>query len=306
MGKNTGKIIKSFILTALVLSIGLIWANAVLAETVAQLGKPTGWVNDYTNTLSGTDISRLTSVCEELENANTAELAIVIINTTGSQTIESFAQELYTTWGIGKAGSDNGVLILVAMDDREWRVHLGYGVEGAISDSLAKRIMENEAVPEFRANDFGEGLYKAALQIKSTLEGETYKPSGALGIGAILAMIFTPMAIIIFVGILVWLSVRVTCPRCGSRVIELSDREILESNYAHSGIRKRDFECTVCHHLFSRMSIIPMLVEASKGGSGGSSGGFFGGGWSSGGSSGGSFGGFSGGSSGGGGASGGW
>jgi len=304
--KNRAKLIsiKRILIDALamVLILTLAGASAVWARSVSSLGQPTDYVNDYTGTLSSGDFSRLVSICRELEASNGTEMAIVFIDSTDGRTIESYAQELFETWGIGKSGSDNGVLILVAINDRKWRVHTGYGIEGVLTDRLAGRIMENEAVPEFRQGRYGNGLIRATTEMVAVLEGETYSSGGSFSFG----VLFMPLFIMIIAGVLIWLAVRVKCPRCGSRVKLKLNREILEADYSHSGIRKKDYECTVCHHRFSRMDVIPMLVAASSGGSkssgwgGWSSGGFSGGG------GGGSFGGFGGGSSGGGGASGGW
>jgi len=289
---------------AAVVALGLIFTLPAHAETVASLGKATGFVNDYAGVFSSGDKAQLTSICEELHNSSSAEMAIVTIRTTGNKSIESFAQELFTSWRIGQAESDNGVLILMAIDDREWRVHTGYGIEGVLPDSLAKRIMENEAVPEFKEGRFGQGLIRASGQMSEVIGGEEYA-SGGFNFGIFIGVFFVPIIVIIVAFILIWLAVRIKCPRCGSKVECTSNKEVLDASYSHSGIRKMDYECTVCHHVFSRMIIIPMLVEASSGGGGGSSSSW----WSSSGSSGGggsSFGGFSGGSSGGGGASGGW
>jgi len=269
------------------------------ALSIEELGRPTGYVNDYSNILTSTEYDRLDAICRELEAANSAEMAIVIIDSLDNWTIEDFAQELFETWGIGKAESDNGILILIAYYDREWRVHIGYGIEGVIPDTLARRIMENELVPEFRAGDYGQGLINAATQFKNVISGEEYDSGASFSFLAFLITVF----IFISAFFLIWLSVRVKCPRCGSRVQLTDDNEILTATYSNSGIRKKEYECTVCHHEFARMIIIPMLVHhASRSGSGGSKG-WSSSGWSSGGSS---FGGFGGGSSGGGGASGGW
>ncbi|MFH1675926.1 MAG: TPM domain-containing protein, partial [bacterium] len=127
----------------------LAFSIAAYAETVVELGKPTGFVNDYAHVLNSDSKSRLTAICDELNDTNGTELAIVTIKTTGGRSIENFAQELFESWGIGKEGTNNGVLILIAVNDRKWRVLTGYGVEGALTDTLAKRIMENEAVGEF-------------------------------------------------------------------------------------------------------------------------------------------------------------
>jgi len=296
----TGRNLRRGLLAAIV-TAALAWSAASMAATVDVLGKPTGWVNDYTSTLSTADWARLNSICDELERETSAELAIVLIDTTGGVSIESFAQDLFSKWGIGKKDANNGVLILVAINDRKWRVQTGYGVEGVLPDTLASRIMTNEAVPEFRDGNYGEGLVKAATQVALVLRGEKYRHSGSFSA----TTVAVPFGVALITGVLIWLGVRVKCPRCGSRVIETRDSVVLEATYSNSGIRKRDYECTVCNHKFGRMTVIPMLVASSGGGSGRRSSGWGGGGWSGGGG-GGSFGGFGGGSSGGGGASGGW
>jgi len=297
-----GRILIDLLAVMMIITIGV--ASTAWARSVRSLGEPTGYVNDYTGTLSRGDFSRLNAICEELERTNETELAIVIVDSTDGRSIESYTQELFETWRIGKSYADNGVLVLIALRDRQWRVHTGYGVEGVLPDRLAARIMENEAVPEFRESRYGSGLIRAATRMKAVLEGESY--SGG-GFNFNFGIFFLPMLIIAIAGVLIWLAVRVKCPRCGSRVKLILDREILPADYSHSGIRKRDYECTVCHHHFSRMDVIPMLVTSSGSVVGGGSG--WGGGWSSGGGlsgGGGGFGGFGGGCSGGGGASGGW
>lgn len=284
----------------LLLSLAIVFPAQVLAETVSRLGDPTGYVNDYADVISSSDEGRLTSICEDLLRANTTEMAIVTINSLDGQTVEAFANDLFNKWGIGTGHADNGILILVAVNDHEARVETGYGVEHVIPDSLTVRIMENEAVPEFRKDDYGQGIINAATEFAKILNGEEYKSGTSFNIG----MIFIPFALIGTIIMLIGLVARVKCPRCGSRVKLIDDREVLESDYSHSGIRKKDYECTVCHHQFSKMKIIPMLVSqaGSGGGSSWTSGWTSGGssGWSGGGSS---FGGFSGGSSGGGGGS---
>jgi len=287
------------ILTFFLLLAGLMaFAIAAYAETVKELGKPTGFVNDYAHVLNADSKSRLTAICTELEKANGAELAIVTVKTTGGISIENFAQDLFESWGIGKETSNNGVLVLIAVNDRKWRVHTGYGLEGVITDTLAARIMENEAVAEFRNGNYGAGLVNACGKIADVLRGEKYDDN--LWKIGLVVLIVVPL-IFLFIAISIWLGVRVKCPRCGSRVKLLLDKEVLEPTYSHAGIQKKDYECIVCHNKFSRMNQIPMLVEPGSTSLGRASWG--GSGWSSGG---GGFGGFGGGHSGGGGASGGW
>ncbi|HDS30216.1 MAG TPA: TPM domain-containing protein, partial [Firmicutes bacterium] len=251
-------------LTAIVFTLAFfhaIFPSSIFAVTVAELGQPTGYVNDYTGKLTTSEKQRLESICAELEQANGTELAFVIIDTKGGVTIERFAQELFETWGIGKRGANNGVLVLVALNDREWRVHVGYGAEGVLPDNLARRIMENEAVPRFREDQYGAGLINAAIELSSVLKGEKY--SADQFSPAVIGFIATPFIVLFLIGMLIWLAVRVKCPRCGSRVKLQANRELLKSTYSHSGIRKKEYMCTVCGHQFARMIMIPMLVQTT-------------------------------------------
>jgi uncharacterized protein len=295
-----------FLLLVPLLAMNLFFAVPSFGETVASLGQASGYVNDYADALSSSDESRLNSICEDLVATNSTEMAIVTIHTTDGQPVEDYAVELFNKWGIGNAQADNGLLILVAVDQHDYYVSTGYGIEDVIPDSLAVRIMENEAVPEFRNGDYGTGLINAATRYSAVLSGEQYSTSFNPRLLFVPGMILTMMLILF---LLIGIATRIKCPRCGSRVKMLENKEVLSADYSHSGIRKKDYECTVCHHQFSKMRIIPMLVQAS-GYSGGSSGWRSGssssGGWSSHSSGGSSFGGFSGGSSGGGGGGGHW
>jgi uncharacterized protein len=280
----------------------LLYASVAWAVALNNLGSPTGYINDYTNTLNSSDKATLTNISNDLIKANGTEMAIVIIDTTDGRDIESYAQELFQKWEIGKKGTDNGLLVVVALNDHKWRVQTGYGIEGVLPDTLAARIMQDLAVPAFKEGKYGKGLIDATGKFKSVLQGEKYQPPPA---DPVLKFIF-PFILSTFVLVfgIIFLAVRVKCPRCGSRVKLLQEREVLEATYGHSGMRKMDYECTVCHHKFAKINTIPMLSSGGSGGVGYWSGGG-GSGWSGGGGSGG-FGGFGGGSSGGGGASGGW
>jgi uncharacterized protein len=282
----------------------LLYTAVAWAATVSSLGSPTGYINDYTNTLNSSDKATLTNISNDLIKANGTEMAIAIVDTTGSKSVESFAQDLFQKWGIGKKGNDNGLLVLVALNDHKWRVQTGYGIEGVLPDTLCARIMEDQAVPAFKEGKYGKGLINAATNFKSVLQGEKYQPPPVDPFVKFIGFLVPLFVASVFTIII--LVTRVKCPRCGSRVKLLQQREVLEATYGHSGMRKMDYECTVCHHKFAKMSTIPMLSSGGTGGGGYWTGGSSGGGGGFGGGGGGGFGGFSGGSSGGGGASGGW
>jgi uncharacterized protein len=141
--------------------------------------KPTGYVVDTIGILSPEQKSSLTSMIEFIKQNTTAEIAIVIVNTTFPETIESYAVKLFEQWGIGKKEQDNGILILVALADRKARIEIGYGLEPYITDAAAGRIIREEISPRFKEEKYFDGLWNAlnrlALEIPSSKEGEISK-----------------------------------------------------------------------------------------------------------------------------------
>lgn len=122
--------------------------------------KPTNYkyVNDYVGIVNESDTKSIVSIGKELENKTGAQATIVIIDSTNGVPIEDYSVKLFRSWGIGQSGKDNGLLILLAINDRTWRVEVGRGLEGAIPDALSNRVMESLAKPNFQNNDYGAGL----------------------------------------------------------------------------------------------------------------------------------------------------
>ncbi|MFH1427265.1 MAG: TPM domain-containing protein [Patescibacteria group bacterium] len=141
-----------------------------------DLGEPTGYVNDYTNTFSLEQKQALEDKLNQFGKDTTNELAIVIINSLEGDTIENFAVELFKDWGIGEKGKDNGVLMLVALEDRKIRIEVGYGLEGALTDAQSSWIINQVMKPAFRNNDYYNGINEAADKIIMAAKGE-YVPS---------------------------------------------------------------------------------------------------------------------------------
>jgi uncharacterized protein len=100
--------------------IGLLATPGVLFA-YSSPGRPTGFVNDYADVLTGDQENALETKLEGFEASSTAEIAVVTIKTLGDDTIEDYAQALFKEWGIGKKGKDNGALVLVAVDDHQMR-----------------------------------------------------------------------------------------------------------------------------------------------------------------------------------------
>lgn len=116
------------------------------------------YINDYTNTINNDYKEKIVSIGKELEDKTGAQAIIVAINSTNNISIEDYTNKLFRGWGIGKSEKDNGLLILLAINDRQYRVEVGRGLEGTIPDALSNRVMESLAKPSFVQGDYGEGL----------------------------------------------------------------------------------------------------------------------------------------------------
>lgn len=135
-------------------------------------------VTDLTGTLTRDQRAQLESQLASLERAKGAQLAILLLPTTQPESIEVFGIRLAEAWKIGGKGADDGVILIVAKNDRALRIEVGYGLEGAIPDAVAKRIIEERIAPRFRQGDFFGGLQSAAAALGSIIGGEALPPPG--------------------------------------------------------------------------------------------------------------------------------
>ncbi len=150
----------------------LITALPVAVFAYVNPGSPTGFVNDFAGVLSAEQKQQLEQKLSGFEKSTGNEISIAVIKNLGGDTVENFAVELFKDWKIGKKDKDNGALILVAIDDREMRIEVGYGLEGVLTDAQSSWIINNEMVPAFRDNDFYGGLNTATDKIISAIGGE--------------------------------------------------------------------------------------------------------------------------------------
>ena len=170
-------------LLSLVLLLAL--ANGALAEIAVPSLK--SHVTDLTETLSSMEISRLEQQLTDFEAKKGSQIALLIIPTTQPETIEQYSIQVAEVWKLGRKGIDDGVLLLVAKNDRTLRIETGYGLEGVLPDALARRIIDEIIVPKFRQGHFFGGLQAGVEQIISIIEGETLPESEPAG-GASLAV----------------------------------------------------------------------------------------------------------------------
>ncbi|MFN4148221.1 MAG: TPM domain-containing protein [Rhodocyclaceae bacterium] len=164
-------------LTALCVAVLSFFALA--AEGLVPIPPLAARVTDLTGTLVADQRATLESRLAELEREKGAQIAVLLLATTRPETIEQFGIRLAEAWKIGRKGIDDGVIVIVAKEDRAVRIEVGYGLEGAIPDAVAKRIIEDEIVPRFRAGDFYGGLSGAVETLARIIGGEALpSPAG--------------------------------------------------------------------------------------------------------------------------------
>ena len=147
-------------------AIGLLLLLFLPAMALAQVpARPAQltFVNDFARVLSPSQNDALTQILQATEQATTAEIVIVTMPNLGGEDAFTFAQRLFTEWGIGKREKNNGMLILVSMGEREFRFHTGYGLEGVLPDSYLGALMRQYITPAFGEGRFYDGLASALL-----------------------------------------------------------------------------------------------------------------------------------------------
>jgi uncharacterized protein len=163
-------------ISVLQMSALLFAAFALLMAAFVQAQSPipplTSPVVDTTGTLSAAEIALFERQALALQQRKGSQLQILIVSTTRPETIDDYAQRVFDTWKLGRTGVDDGVLLLVAKDDRTVRIQPGYGLEGAIPDIAAGRVIQEYLVPRFRAGDFAGGIGDATAQLVRLIDGE--------------------------------------------------------------------------------------------------------------------------------------
>lgn len=244
--------------------------SAQIDKVIPDKPSPPRLVNDFANILTPEQKHTLENKLVAYNDSTSSQIAVVTINSLEGYDIAEYGLTLGREWGIGGKEFNNGIILLVAKDDRKVRIEVGPGLEGAIPDITAKAIIDNDITPNFKSGNYYRGLDKATDDIIKAAAGEYKAPQGygkkkgkGVGFGTI---IFILIMIFLFSG------------RGGGKGGGVASRK----GFSDIG---------------AGWIIGSLLGGAGRGG---------GGGWSGGGGSSGGFGGFGGGSFGGGGASGSW
>lgn len=159
------------IVWACAIVVSLAWAAGALPVPPAPLGR----VSDFAGLLVPDDKARIESRLEAIEAANSNQFAVAIFRSLEGDSLEDFSIRLGDAWKVGHKGRDNGLLLLIFTADRKVRIEVGKGLEGAIPDALASRVIRGEIAPRFQQGDFAGGLLAAVDALDAASRGE-YQP----------------------------------------------------------------------------------------------------------------------------------
>ena len=191
-----------------VLLLAVLAAAGALAQGLPPRPNPPRLVNDLAHLMQPKEADALEQKLVAYNDSTSSQIAVVTVPNLGGNDIADYAQKLYRAWGIGQKGKNNGILVLVAQQEHAARIQTGQGLEGAVPDALAKRIISNTLVPAFKQNQYYAGLDRGTDQLIALARGE-YKADpadargrgqggGSPGFGLIVAIL---IAIFIFIQI---------------------------------------------------------------------------------------------------------
>ncbi|HEY2781445.1 MAG TPA: YgcG family protein [Steroidobacteraceae bacterium] len=153
----------------LLFSVALAGADVAVPPLAAR-------VTDLTGTLSGGAVARIEAKLAAFEAKKGSQIAVLIVPTTQPEEIEQFSIRVVEAWKLGRKGVDDGALLIVAKDDRRVRIEVGQGLEGALPDAIANRIVAETIAPRFKLGDYDGGVEKGIDQMISVVNGEPLPP----------------------------------------------------------------------------------------------------------------------------------
>lgn len=201
----------------LLCALAAFWASYAAAQE-PHYPAPTGYVVDEAGLLTPETVARLTAVCDELDTKTECQIGIAVVRSIAPLEIEDYAVRLFEQWGVGSQTLDEGVLLVVAEQERRVRIEVGYGLEGILPDGRVGGILRSEVVPHLRHNDWNAGVAGGVVALArviaedrgvtlASLEGDwvpqaapEHRPRRRGAIAAILPLLLAFFLISIFSG----------------------------------------------------------------------------------------------------------
>lgn len=148
----------------------------LLALALVIPAPPTARVNDYAGVLTAAERARLEALLTEREQATGAQMVIAIFTSLEGESLEDYSIRLAQQWRVGQKSLDNGVILLVFLQDRKMRMEVGYGLEPAIPDAVAGRIIRDTMAPRFREQRYAQGLEEAVQAVFARVDTRAQPP----------------------------------------------------------------------------------------------------------------------------------
>lgn len=153
----------------------LLFAVTAVAQT-ETFPRMQGAVTDTAGLLTAGERSSIEQKLNSLRERTGAQIAVLTVKTTGSRDIESYAEKVFNQWRLGRISIDDGILLLVAADDRAMRIEVGYGLEGAVSDAAANRILNDYFIPNFKMGNYAGGINDTVDALIAKVRNEPLPP----------------------------------------------------------------------------------------------------------------------------------
>ncbi len=294
------------------LVVVLLVVGVAVSVTAEQWPAPSGWVNDYVGLFSAAEKAELERRLTAIEAQSGVEISVVALADTGAYSPKEYAVRLFERWGIGKKGADNGLLILIAVDDRRIEVEVGYGLEGLLPDGKVGELLDRFFIPAARAGRLGAGVVALVNELQSVLTTGEATGRSQMSTASPDALIFGVilLALVILLVSLIGIA-RLSrgggakCPQCGQR-LRVQRSVLRQPTETADGLQRVTYTCPSCSYHRATEVVLPAIVATTTapglppiifgpgrgprrgGGSGGGFGGFggFGGGRSGGGGAG--------------------
>ncbi len=253
----------------------LVFILLLAAAVLAQMPRPAGFVNDFAGVINDSSEYSITAALDSLEKDTGAEIAVVTVDALPQdETMQSYANRLLNEWGVGKKGEDNGLLILVAVQERRIQVETGYGLEGILPDGRVGRILDDH-IDELSTGDYSVGLEGIVNDIADVVRNEYVpgaKPQQSFAV-QVLPYVIISFVVLLIIGAIAYTKFAGKCPKCRSRL----RKETVSRTSKEMKIKIYCLQCGYVKYV-TKKTRYGMIIAGSGGGRGGGFGGFGGGG----------------------------
>ena len=253
-----------------------------------NLQDPNRYVSNPDGIISPADEAEINRMAAELERDLGVQVAVVALNSIGSNHYRQFATDLFQHWGVGQKGEDNGLLILLVLDPAQRSVtfETGYGLEGVLPDVIAYRIQQEYMIPALKNGDYSRGMREGMAAVSRHLRASGYEsgaPVPAARTGSVVSessshtnstsgmwplLIFCAPFLLVFY--FAWRKVRPRiCPNCGKKTLKLTERQIVvPPSSSAEGTALDIWKCTNCGYVDKQKRRIPRYRHNSARGTG--------------------------------------